>query len=263
MDPIQPEYSPATHALWGSLFARQCKLIEGLACPEFNRGLVALELSTATIPRFDQLSRRLTDLSGWTVHAVDGLLPAEDFFARLAARRFPVTWWLRTPEQSDYIVEPDLFHDLMGHLPMLADPSVGDFMQAYGHAVQMLVENGEKVAAEALTRLYWFTVEFGLVGPSAGPKIYGAGLLSSFQESHWCLDEPRVDRAPANLHTMMRQTYAIDCLQPRYFTIPSLSWLWQWSASALMEAARATVGMPLLAIPPLAAVSPEKSSSHG
>jgi phenylalanine-4-hydroxylase len=235
---VQPNYPATTHALWGRLFERQQALIADRACIQFTQGLAALALNPDRIPRLDALSERLTELSGWTVHAVDGLLPAEDFFERLAHRRFPVTWWLRSPEQADYIVEPDLFHDLVGHLPMLADPAVGDFIQAYGQAVHTLAQAGESAAVQALTRLYWFTIEFGLVGPAHAPKIYGAGLLSSFQESQWCLDAPQVIRRSADLNVMMRQAYAIDVPQPLYFAIPSLAWLWQATPTVLISEAR-------------------------
>lgn len=238
MDPIQPDYPAPAHALWGQLFERQQRLIRARACSEFKQGLAQLGLTNQGIPRFEALSERLDRLSGWSVHAVDGLLPAEDFFDRLAHRRFPVTWWLRAPEQADYIVEPDLFHDLVGHLPLLADPAVANFIQAYGKAVQTLAQRGETAAVLALTRLYWFTVEFGLVGPSHDPRIYGAGLLSSFQESQWCLDAPNLDRRPAQLRAMMRQDYAIDRPQPLYFVVPDLHWLWQWTPDQLVQEAR-------------------------
>lgn len=246
---VQPDYSPAAHALWGRLFGRQQRLIEDRACPAFTAGLHALALTSDRIPRFEALSDRLTDLSDWTVHAVNGLLPPDDFFARLASRRFPVTWWMREEEQADYIVEPDLFHDLVGHLPMLADPAVGNFMQAYGQAVLTLFQSGETAAMEALTRLYWFTVEFGLVGPLNSPRIYGAGLLSSFQESQWCLDEPRVDRRIADLEAMMRQAYVIDVPQPRYFVIPELEVLWHWTPAELIAKARNVATLPLEPVP--------------
>lgn len=253
--PQQPrDYPLETHALWHRLFERQCRLIRDQAHPAFVTGLHALNLSAARIPRFEPLSERLQQLSGWTIHAVDGLLPGEDFFQRLAQRRFPVTWWLRAPDQADYIVEPDLFHDLIGHLPMLADPAVGDFIQAYGEAVSALHAAGEAKAVTALTRLYWFTVEFGLVAEvPAALRLYGAGLLSSYQESGWALEAPRVARDPADLLTMMRQDYVIDRPQARYFVVPGLAWLWRWSAADLQAAAREAATLPDLPVAELPA----------
>jgi phenylalanine-4-hydroxylase len=250
---VQPTYPPETHALWGRLLLRQQALIRDLACPAFQVGLDALALTPEAIPRFEALSARLQPLSGWTVHAVDGLLPADDFFARLADRRFPVTWWLRRPDQADYIVEPDLFHDLVGHLPLLAHPAVGQFIQAYGAAVTEVAQAGEAAAVLALTRLYWFTIEFGLVGPVDRARIYGAGLLSSFTESQWCLHAPEVARVPADLATMLRQDYVIDTPQPLYFVLPDLDALWAWSPQDLVKAARHAATLPALPIPPLRA----------
>jgi len=250
--PTQPAYPASQHALWGQLLTRQRQRIADLACPQFQRGFAALGLTPNAIPRFVALSTQLDHLSGWTVHAVDGLLPEADFFGRLARREFPITWWLRDADQADYIVEPDLFHDLVGHLPMLTDPAVGDFIQAYGQAVTALVDRGETAAVTALTRLYWFTIEFGLVGTPGRPELYGAGLLSSFHESHWAIHAPAVDRCPADLIAMMRQAYAIDRPQPRYFVLPELDQLWRWTPPVLTTAARQAAQEPDVPVPGLA-----------
>lgn len=238
-------YTPEEHGRWNRLFLRQQKLIreQPLACAEFLPGLEALGLPEGEIPRFSVLSKKLEKLSGWSVVAVEGLLPSAVFFEHLAHRRFPVTWWLRDAQQEDYIVEPDLFHDLFGHLPLLVSPAVADFVQRYGQAVLGLA--GNERAQEALAHLYWFTVEFGLTGSPASPRAYGAGILSSFHELKASVLDPAVQRRPADLGAMMTQGYAIDKPQPLYFVIPQLEWLWAWSAPQLQAEALRAIYAPI------------------
>ncbi|HEU0199777.1 MAG TPA: phenylalanine 4-monooxygenase, partial [Burkholderiaceae bacterium] len=168
-------YTAAEHALYGRLFERQLKRIPGRACSEFMQALERLGIETE-IPRFEDINGRLRHATGWEVVAVPGLIPEQPFFSLLARRRFPVTVWLRRPEEFDYIVEPDVFHDLFGHVPLLFSPVFADYMQAYGAGG--LKAEGLK-ALEYLSRLYWYTVEFGLIDTAEGLRVYGAGILSS------------------------------------------------------------------------------------
>ncbi len=234
-------YHADEHRLWGELLAHQSARVKGLACPEFVSGLATLELTSEAIPRFEDLSLRLRAASGWTVVGVEGLLPAEVFFGHLAARRFPVTWWLRRPEQRDYIAEPDLFHDLFGHLPMMCDRRLGDFVQAYAAAA--IREPADSPVLVALTRLYWYTVEFGLWGTLESPRLSGAGLLSSASESAAALGA-NVVRRPAEWQAMMRQPYLIDRHQPLYFVLPSFDRLCALSADEWRAQAQEASSQP-------------------
>ena len=148
-----------------SLFERQAETLQGRACDEFLDGLAGLGVAKEGIPSFERLSEALTKATGWKIVAVPGLVPDEVFFAHLAARRFPVTWWIRKPEQMDYLQEPDVFHDIYGHVPLLMNPVFGDYMQAYGEGGLKALELG---ALNYLARLYWYTVEFGLIRTPRG-----------------------------------------------------------------------------------------------
>ncbi|MFT4197956.1 MAG: phenylalanine 4-monooxygenase [Pseudoxanthomonas sp.] len=212
------QYSAIEHATWGRLFERQRALLPGLACEEFLRAQDALGMNPRQIPRFEQVNEVLGAATGWTLVGVEGLLPELDFFEHLAQRRFPVTWWIRRPEQIDYIEEPDLFHDLFGHVPLLMQPRFADYMQAYGRGGVKAHAIGAHALA-ALTRLYWYTVEFGLVDTPAGLRIYGAGIVSSKGESLHALCSPAPNRIGFALERVMRTRYRIDSFQKTYFVI--------------------------------------------
>lgn len=211
-------YSAVDHQTWAQLFARQSALLPGLACAAFLDGLVRLGLSPDRIPRFEDLNRELQRRTGWTLIGVEGLLPELDFFEHLAARRFPVTWWIRRPEQIDYLSEPDLFHDLYGHVPLLANPVFADYMQAYGEGGVKAARNSPE-SLQFLTRLYWYTVEFGLIREAGGLRIYGAGILSSKTESLYAVQSPAPNRIGFDLLRVMRTRYRIDTFQQTYFVI--------------------------------------------
>lgn len=230
-------YGASEHALWADLLQVQRQRVVGRSCMAFERGLAWLKLDARAIPRFDQVSSHLSAASGWSVTAVDGLLPPEVFFEHLAARRFPVTWWLRPASQRHYIQEPDLFHDLFGHLPLLCDRRVAEFVRVYAHAAVQAVRMGPDVLT-ALTRVYWYTIEFGLLGTAASPRIYGAGLLSSFSESEAALASAVPVRRPADWVAMMRTPYTIDRHQGLYFLLPSLDALLGVSVASLVQLAR-------------------------
>lgn len=211
-------YTPAEHAMWDTLFARQAKLLQGRAAPEFLAGLDVLRMERPGIPNFEELSERLMTLTGWQVLAVPGLVPDDIFFDHLANRRFVAGNFIRTPEQLDYLQEPDVFHDVFGHVPLLADPVFADYMQAYGRGGQRA---GALGAIERLSRLYWYTVEFGLVRQADGLRIYGAGIVSSHAESLFALDDASPNRIGFDLRRVMRTEYRIDDYQQNYFVIDS------------------------------------------
>ena len=208
-------YSAEAHALWRRLYARQMKLVPRYACDAYLRSLGALDVAQG-IPRFDDVSTALNAATGWRLVAVPGLIPDLVFFEHLANRRFPVTCWLRRPEEFDYIVEPDVFHDFFGHVPLLFDPVYADYMQAYG-------KGGVKAARlDALTflaRLYWYTVEFGLMRTPQGLRVYGAGILSSGGEIVYAIESPQPRRIVFDLERLLRTEYRIDRFQETYFVI--------------------------------------------
>jgi phenylalanine-4-hydroxylase len=213
-------YSATDHEVWATLFERQQKILVGRASEEFLRTQRAMGMTADRIPKFDDLNRMLRAATGWELIGVQGLLPELDFFEHLANRRFPVTWWIRKPEQLDYLAEPDLFHDLFGHVPLLMNPVFADYMQAYGAGGVKAHGYGAEALAN-LTRLYWYTVEFGLIREAAGLRIYGAGILSSKGESIHCLESASPNRIGFDLERIMCTRYRIDSYQKTYFVIDS------------------------------------------
>ena len=207
------DYDAEDHAVWRLLLARQTALARQHACGEFLGGLDALGIGD-TMPDFDAVSTRLAARTGWRLVGVPGLIPDAAFYDHLAHRRFPVTVWIRRRAELDYLVEPDLFHDFFGHVPLLAHPVFADYMQLYG---QRGVEAG--AAIDRLARLYWYTVEFGLIRTPAGLKAYGAGILSSAAEVRHAVLSPDVERLPFDAATAMRRPYEIDRLQNTYFVL--------------------------------------------
>lgn len=211
-------YTPQEHALWDRLFARQAQMLPDRAVAEFMNGLDVLRMTRPGIPDFDELSERLMKLTGWQVVAVPGLVPDRLFFDHLANRRFVAGRFLRTPDQIDYLSEPDIFHDVFGHVPLLANPAFADYMQAYGQGGLRADSLG---AIDRLARLYWYTVEFGLVRQGDDLKLYGAGIVSSHGESIYALDDPSPNRLGFDLKRLMRTRYRIDDYQQSYFVIDS------------------------------------------
>jgi phenylalanine-4-hydroxylase len=201
------------------LHEHQAAILDGRACDPFLRGLDALDLHRSGIPDFARLNADLSRLTGWTVVAVPGLVPDAVFFEHLANRRFPAGRFIRKPEQLDYLQEPDVFHDVFGHVPMLTDPVFADYMQAYGEGGLRALGRGQ---LHHLARLYWYTVEFGLVETPAGLRIYGAGIASSAAESRYALESPKPLRLRFDLARVMRTPYRIDDFQDVYFAVPSL-----------------------------------------
>ncbi|MFN3514011.1 MAG: phenylalanine 4-monooxygenase [Phenylobacterium sp.] len=212
-------YTPAEHEVWTTLYERQVKLLPDRACDPFLKGLDALDLHRGGIPDFARINEELTRLTGWSVVAVPGLVPDDVFFDHLANRRFPAGQFIRKPEELDYLQEPDVFHDVFGHVPMLTDPVFADYMQAYGEGGRRALGLGR---LHNLARLYWYTVEFGLLETPQGLRIYGAGIVSSHAESIFALDDPSPNRLGFDLERTMRTPYRIDDFQQVYFVIPSL-----------------------------------------
>ena len=215
-------YTQAEHDVWVTLYERQSKLLPGRACDPFLRGLDALDLHRKGIPDFTRINEELRRLTGWTVVAVPGLVPDAVFFDHLANRRFPAGHFIRRADQLDYLQEPDVFHDVFGHVPMLTDPVFADYMQAYGQGGLRAMGLGQ---LHNLARLYWYTVEFGLLETPAGLRIYGAGIVSSHSESIFATDDPSPNRLGFDLERTMRTPYRIDDFQQVYFVAPSLQGL--------------------------------------
>jgi len=215
------EYSAEEHTLYRRLFERQSKLVPRYACPEWIDAIAGLD-AARQIPRFDAVSKQLRSKTGWEIVAVPGLIPEVPFFTLLANRKFPVTDWIRKPEEFDYIVEPDVFHDFFGHVPLLFDRTYADHLFEYG-------KGGLKAmrldAVTYLARLYWYTIEFGLIQTKLGIRAYGAGLLSSGGELRYSVQDPEPRRLPFDLERAMRTEYQIDRFQETYFVIDSFEQL--------------------------------------
>ncbi len=219
-------YSSADHDTYRRLYERQSALLPGLACDEFMTALPLLG-APHRIPCFESINERLQSATGWSLVAVPGLIPEVAFFTLLAARKFPVTDWVRAPEEFDYIVEPDLFHDLFGHVPLLFNPVFADHMQAYGKGGLKAHSVG---ACQWLSRLYWYTIEFGLIAQGDGLRAYGAGILSSEGELRHALTSGLPHRMPLEVMRAMRTSYKIDSYQNNYFVIDSFEALFDLTA---------------------------------
>lgn len=218
IDQAWDTYSAAEHDRWDRLFRRQKEVTRGRACSVALKAMAALELSPSGIPDMGRLSDRLEAITGWRVVPVAELVPDEIFFDHLANRRFPAGAFIRPEAEFDYLQEPDIFHDIFGHVPMLADPVFADFMEAYGKGGQRAMRLGQ---LHNLARLYWYTVEFGLIREDDGLRIYGAGILSSPQETVFALEDPSPNRVAFDLPRLMRTKYIIDDFQQTYFVIDS------------------------------------------
>ena len=210
------ELTPEDHWVWDTLFARQQTLLRGRAVDAFEQSLEVLHLSRPGVPNFDELNEKLHARTGWTVVAVPGLVPDDVFFRHLSQRRFPAGNFIRQARQLDYLEEPDVFHDVFGHVPLLAQPAVADFMEALGELGLDALDHG---ALHRLARLYWYTVEFGLARENGKLKIYGAGILSSFGESHYSLESAKPHRLGFDLKRVLRTRYRTDAFQNAYFVI--------------------------------------------
>ncbi len=212
-------YTDEEHAIWARLYARQSRLLQGRVCREFLDGLQALPIEADRIPDFDALNEKLQARSGWRIVAVPGLVPDAVFFEHLANRRFPAGNFIRKARQLDYLEEPDVFHDVFGHAPMLMHPALADYMQAYGEGGLRAQRLG---MLDKLSRVYWHTVEFGLVQQDGGMRIYGAGIASSATETVFALEDPSPHRMRFSLPRVLRSRYRIDDFQQTYFVLDRL-----------------------------------------
>ena len=213
-------YTPQEHAVWKTLFERQSKLLPGRACDEFVRGMQDLPIGPDQIPNFEQLSETLSQRTGWQIVAVPGLVPDDVFFEHLAHRRFPAGHFIRKPHELDYLAEPDVFHDVFGHVPMLMNPAIADYIQAYGEGGLRAKRLG---VLEKLARVYWYTVEFGLVKQPGGLRVYGAGIASSATETVFSVEDDSPNRVAFDLERVMRTNYRIDDFQETYFVLDNLN----------------------------------------
>jgi phenylalanine-4-hydroxylase len=218
IDQAWESYSPAEHDRWDRLFERSRAILQDRACDEFSAMMHTLKLSESGIPNMERLSDRLEKITGWRVVPVAELVPDEVFFNHLANRRFPAGAFIRSEQEMDYLEEPDIFHDVFGHVPLLANPVYANFMQAYGKGGQRAISLG---LLPNLARLYWYTVEFGLIRTAAGLRIFGAGIMSSTTESVFALESDSPHRIAFDLERVMRTKYLIDDFQQTYFVIES------------------------------------------
>lgn len=218
----QKVWTEEDHDIWRTLYKRQQEILKGRAIGLFMDSLATLGINQDRIPEFAEVNEILMKRSGWQVVPVPGLIPDEPFYELLANRRFPAGNFMRTREQLDYIQEPDVFHDLFGHVPILADPVFGDYMEAFGRGGLKAVKLG---TLEKLARLYWYTVEFGLIKEEDGLHIYGAGILSSPTESVFSLEDPSPHRIGFDTRRILQTRYQIDDFQDNYFVIDSFKHL--------------------------------------
>jgi len=218
------KYTPDEHAIWQFLYEQQIKVLANRSVPEFYSGITKLNLNDGGIPNLEKLNEALHALTGWTVVMVPHLVPDDVFFNHLANRRFPAGRFIRGRDQLDYLEEPDIFHDVFGHVPMLTQPVFADYMQAYGKGGLRALETG---CLKNLARLYWYTVEFGIMVIDGEFKIYGAGMSSSRTESVFCVESDSPNRIHFDLERVMRTNYRIDDFQQVYFAIESFDELFE------------------------------------
>ncbi|NRA21741.1 MAG: phenylalanine 4-monooxygenase [Oceanospirillaceae bacterium] len=224
-------YTQEENATWKLLIKRQLKLIENRACDEFLTGLDQLNLPVHYIPQLSDIDATLNSTTGWKTERVPALINFDRFFALLADKKFPVATFIRSREELDYIQEPDIFHEIFGHCPLLTDPDFARFTENYGK----LAMGASSEERKYLARLYWFTVEFGLLDTPAGLRIYGGGILSSKQEVIYATESEQPLKAAFNCLEVLRTPYRIDVLQAIYFKITSMGDLSKISQSNLLE----------------------------
>ncbi len=239
LEPQQREYTPEEHKIWDELFERQMAVLPGRACSAFQHGLKRLDLGRGGVPDFHTISEELRGITGWSVVPVPMLIPDHVFFYHLANRRFPAGNFIRTRETFDYIQEPDVFHDVFGHVPLLTDQVFADYMEAYGRAGWKALRYNR---LKALSALYWYTVEFGLIREDHGLRVYGAGILSGPTESVFALEAQSPNRIHLQVDRVMRTDYTISDLQPTYFVIGSFEELFAGTEKRPFEPIYETLG---------------------
>jgi phenylalanine-4-hydroxylase len=215
-------YSKADHHVWSILLKRQNELVIDRACDDFIDGVEKLGFTENEIPQHLEVTRRLKALTGWSVAAVEAVIPAHEFFTLLANKHFPAASFIRTFDEIDYLQEPDIFHELYGHCPLLTNQAYAQFMHDYGK----LALEVKPIQRRILFRLFWFTIEFGLIKSPKGLRIFGGGILSSKGETLYALTEKSVVREDLNPINAMRTPFRIDIMQPKYFIITQLDQLY-------------------------------------
>lgn len=251
------QYTPEDQARWRFLYDRQEALLPGYACDAFLKGLKALKARDA-IPRLEDANEILVAATGWTLVAVPGLIPDDVFFDHLANQRFPVSWWMRRPEEVDYLVEPDIFHDFFGHVPLLSDPVFADYMRQYGEAGPKAMKYGGQ---KMLARLYWYIVEFGLINTPDGLRAFGAGMLSSKDETLYSVESPKPHRVAFDLERILQTDYMVDDFQKTYFVIDSFEQLFKETAQDFTPLYKRLSGKP--GIDPAALVFGDRVINRG
>ncbi len=219
------KYTEQEHTVWKTLYQRQLKTLKGLVCDEFYQGVELINLGSEKIPDIRRINEKLYKLTGWTVVTVPSLVPDDVFFHHLSNRRFPAGQFIRKSEQIDYLQEPDIFHDIFGHIPLLTLPVFADYMEAYGHGGLRALNAYDQL--KNLARLYWYTVEFGLINKPEGLWIYGAGIISSNTESVFSIQDASPNRVHFDLKRIMSTDYKIDDFQQTYFVIHSFDELFE------------------------------------
>ena len=209
-------YTKEDHAIWRALFERQQETLKGRVAQEYLDGLEALGIGPEGVPDFARMNARLRKITGWEVVAVPGLIPSRPFFQMLANRQFPAGTFIRSREQLDYLEEPDIFHDVFGHVPLLTNQAYADYMNEYG---KVGLQGMERKAVKFLARLNWYTIEFGLIRKPEGVRIYGAGIVSSFGEAKYVTQDPSAHHLVFDLERVLRTGYYIDDFQSAYFVI--------------------------------------------
>jgi len=217
-------YSATDHQTWGTLFNRQVETLKGFVCEEYFEGIKRLHLTPSELPDLDRMNKFLRAATGWEVLAVPGLIASRPFFSMLANKQFPAGTFIRTPEQLDYLEEPDIFHDVFGHVPLLSHPAYASYMQEYGRAGLRAMEHK---GVKFLARLNWYTIEFGLIKDNGAIKAYGAGIMSSYGEARYVKNDPSPNFLQFDLERVLRTGYYIDDFQATYFTIDSFDALFE------------------------------------
>ncbi len=225
------DWSDEENRIWHDLMARQKVNLPGRACDEYLHGLELLDLPEDRIPQLEEVNRVLRESTGWETAQVPALIPFDEFFRLLANRKFPVATFIRTREEFDYLQEPDIFHEIFGHCPLLTNPAFAHFTAHYGE----LGLNAEPKERVYLARLYWFTVEFGLLETEAGRRIYGGGILSSPGETLYAMESDKPDRYPLEVLDALRTPYRIDIMQPIYYTLSSVEELFEIADMDIMK----------------------------
>lgn len=227
------DFTAEENGTWKILIERQLKVVKNRACDEFIKGLETLNLPIDRIPQCHELSKVLQACTGWSVAPVDAIIPLQHFFYLIANRQFPAATFIRIREELDYLQEPDIFHEFFGHCPLLTNPAYADFVQWYGE----IALKADKKVQSLLGRLFWFTIEFGLIKSSQGIRIYGGGILSSYKETIFSLEDKMPKRIPFELMTVFNTPYRYDIIQDKYFVINELSELFKIKSENILAIA--------------------------